>query len=567
MFFTVSNNFHRGIFMKINFGTGRKPSSNTDQISQLRRKLLMGCAWLPAAPLLAMLGGCNEGDTRDAGTSTFRSGPEVPPANQSLNIGLPPYKTTDILPPPPNQKTDAQTTVEVTHIPEQPPAPSKPKKVGIYSLQYNSFTQVSTRKTVKAGTHRSISVIAPDQNGTTKLITYESIEDYLKRALDNRLALVYRAMVTAFEKHSPKEFDVSFFTVPEFFWNVPFGDFWTEAELQASTDLYLETVTRNARTLISKFPASQYGHIVLLPGTVAALKPSFNVLKPDGTTGTIYNAANHLVCTHNLPVNDKNYPRPAYMIWPKRVVSSIDYIDEANGGSCKRSIADLDKNPINPGVNNVLKECILNTKNGLTVRIEYVSSSVAQSFDSQGKLLSNSFQNDIIDGLPFGIDICLDYSEASVQNDEFRIAQLDEREFKLDFLIAAGMFLNVKNYANTPYIQYAIRNEGYSGTTGQTEVWKLTYDENKKTMSSKNATPLDAKSAFDVEKGFIPVDQTDAFVETPGIPKILDKMNPGNVRIWSLDIDAQDATGAADALVASNPPATMTKKSEIQIIK
>jgi len=42
--------------------------------------------------------------------------------------------------------------------------------------------------------------------------------------LDNRFALVYRAMVTAFAKHSPKEFDVSFFTAPEFYWNVPFGD-------------------------------------------------------------------------------------------------------------------------------------------------------------------------------------------------------------------------------------------------------------------------------------------------------------------------------------------------------
>jgi hypothetical protein len=244
------------------------------------------------------------------------------------------------------------------------------------------------------------------------------------------------------------------------------------------------------------------------------------------------------------------------MIWPKRVVSSIDYFDEEANRRCKDSIANLKPNPANPDVPNVLKECIINNKNGLTVLIEYVSSSVAESFDTHGKSLSKNFQNNIIEGLPFGVDICLDYSRASLQKDKYRMAQLDEREFKLDFLIAAGMNLNIKNYASTPYIQYAIRNEGYGGLkdkTGELEVWKLHWTkgdgDSLGTMTQDDLAPLDAASASDTKKGEIVVDETDAFVSPAGIPNILDGMNPGIVKIWQLDVDQPD-----DAIVASNPP-------------
>ena len=140
--------------------------------------------------------------------------------------------------------------------------------------------------------------------------------------------------------HPPldRKFDVSFFIAPEFFWNVPWGDFLDETELvktlendgsKTIADLILDTVTRNVRTLISLFPIEEYGHIVLLPGTIAVLKamPETKLAgnPPAGLSSTIYEPTNRVVCIHNLPTDDKNYPRPAYMIWPKRDVSDLDY--------------------------------------------------------------------------------------------------------------------------------------------------------------------------------------------------------------------------------------------------
>lgn len=105
LFLTVCNNFLWGILMKKNFGTGRKPTSDTDQISQSRRKLLMGCAWLPAAPLLAMLGGCNDSDnaisdadapsTFEPPASTAEISPPIP-APDGLRIPLPPFSAPGI---------------------------------------------------------------------------------------------------------------------------------------------------------------------------------------------------------------------------------------------------------------------------------------------------------------------------------------------------------------------------------------------------------------------------------------------------------------------------------------
>ena len=598
--------------MKV-FGPDRKKSLDTDKPSTLRRKLLMGCAYLPAAPLLAMLGGCDDsGNSLTDASTTFETAPEtvaeaaIPP----LKIDLPPFKTTDqVVTPAP--LVDPATTVDVTHVPKQQPLAKTTKmNVGIYSLQYNSFTQVSTRKTVKSKTPGAVgfTVTDPKDETKTKIIYYEAIETYLKRALDNRLALVYRAMVTAFAKHSPKEFDVSFFTAPEFYWNVPFGDFLTEVEVQMAANLCLETVTRNVRTLISKFPAEKYGKIVMLPGTIAVLKPNPEARTPSGalagTKGIVYDASNHLTCTHNLPLNDPEYPRPAYMIWPKRVVSSIDYIDEAHNGDCSVGAA-LMKNPTNPGIDNFIKTCVLNTNNGLQVNIAYVSSSVAQSFDADGRLLSSKFQNDIVEGLPFGIDICLDYSEASVQKDEYRIAQLDDRDFALNFQVAAGMGLELENYTKTPFIQYAIYNEGLWGSTGATAAWKLIYTKGigKRlgTMSYEELAPLDADSPDDkiegiiavdktvnsvapgdanstgipsaptepVVKGAISIDQTGAFVlpsdaDSTGIPQILDKMNAGLVRIWSLDVDTSETASGSLRVASAQSP---VRSEEVQFIE
>jgi len=447
--------------------------------------------------------------------------------------------------------------------------------VGVFSLQYLSFTQVAARRQVAADTPGSVTIV--DKAG--KNITYEAMETYLKRALDNRLALVYRAMVTAFAKHSPTKFDVSFVTAPELFWNVPWSEFLSEDELQNAADLCLDTVTRNVRTLISKFPADKYGKIVLLPGTVAMLKPNADIRLADGTLATadgkaiVYEALNQVICAHNLPLDDKDYPRPAYMIWPKRTVSTIDYADKyvntgfAGVGDCKIGEA-LAVNPANPNVKNKIMNC---TATGRSLRVAFVGSSIAQSFDAQGRLLSRTFQNDIVEGLPFGVNICLDYNEASVLKNSFRMAELDERIYKLDFLIAARMALDLKNYANTPYIQYALRNDGFSG--GITQAWKLIWTKGSGaslgTMSYNDLAPLDADSPVGKLKGAIAVDESDAFVapegmDTAGIPKILDKMNACYVRIWALDVDTSDAVSSALHVSSAQ---SAVRSEEVQFIE
>jgi hypothetical protein len=603
--------------MKEIFEAGREPARDIDQPSPMRRKILRACAYLPAAPLLAMLGGCDESSPetflqiKSAATSSDTS-TAMPIAQPTLDLKLPPFNAADEkiselldkLKEADRQKAELEQklkkTTEVTHIPNKLPPAAKPKKVGIYSLQYNSFTQISTRKLVPLGTCGSaevpnpaykrgglaavpdgISIFqgkspkapdAPDVQGglsgidnaaacldtsplvkqepvpVPEFIAYENIETYLKRALDNRFALLYRAMVTAFEKRSPKEFDVSFFTAPEFYWNVPFSDFIKGDELHAAADLCQKTVTKNARTLIAKFPASQYGTIVLLPGTIATLKQTKEAVKADGTpVGEItYLASNHLTCTHNLPLDDPKYPRPAYMIWPKRMVSSIDF------GYCGIGTPLL-PNPAHSEPNRFVSCALTSGGRNIPINIGHVSSSRAQSFDTNGKLLSNRFNNKIVEDLPFGVDICLDYSSASVQSDPVRISQLDEQNFKLDFLISAGMPLQIVNYNKTPFIQYAIHNEGYKGKTGLTEVWKLNWTKgtgnNLGTMGKTDVLPIDfpdqnqnpdSQNAKKRDKSAILVDRKATFVAPKGadakdIPDILDEMNAGIVRIWSLD--------------------------------
>jgi hypothetical protein len=520
--------------------------------------------------------------------------------------------------------------------PVKPPAPPAVKRtrmnVGIYNLEYNSFTQISTRskaiftgwavtindpkdpqKTItfestdKYLKYASDNKMPPaitsdsariaDPKDTTKTLVYEAIETYLKRALDNRFALFYRAMVTAFKKHPPTEFDVSFFTAPEFYWNVPWSDFVNEAELVKSGDLYLDTVTRNARALISKFPEKKYGKIVLLPGTVATLAKASHTFyvnqKYIETTPIgkpVYNARNHLVCTHNLSLDDPLHRRPAYMIWPKRMVSSIDYKD-STAGNCKNDDWDkakkdgklLTTEPTNPNKWVYPMGCTLNSDTKLEILVAKVSSSLAESFDTSGNLISSKFQNDLIEGLPFGIDICLDYMSANVQSDKYRMAQLDQRYFKLDFVISAGTSLSTANYADTPYIQYAIHNEGilpssesyhyWDYTTGNavkrdlySSIWGIEYDKRNNTVSGELLTPLDARSTYDDIRGVITVDKSVSFIapadaDSQGIPNILDAMNPAKVRIWSLDVDVSDTVKNADAVAAANT------KSVVQFIK
>ncbi len=59
--------------MKEIFGTGRQSAGDVGQPSPMRRTLLKACAYLPTAPLLAMLGGCDGDGGGPSGDTLLRS--------------------------------------------------------------------------------------------------------------------------------------------------------------------------------------------------------------------------------------------------------------------------------------------------------------------------------------------------------------------------------------------------------------------------------------------------------------------------------------------------------------
>lgn len=561
------------------------PSALT--VFEKRRSLLLGCMAIPASSVLTLLAGCGGGADTDATPATSEEKPlpaaapvapsplAPPPPPAGLTVPLAPYLP-DAAPAAATSAPVAADPVTVTRVPPaQPPKSPLPlaMKVGIYNLEYNSWTQVSNRKQVDASVAGAVTV---NQWGYIPT-TYENIKDYVKRALDDRFALMYRALMTAFAEDPPTAYDVSFFTAPEFYWNVPWGAFLNTAEVDEVADLYLETVTANVRALIAKFPACTYGNLVFLPGTVAVLKPATNAFHPDGKpAGTaaspIYNAINHVVCVHNLPLHDPQHPRPAYMIWPKRVVSPIDFIDEGMAGRCTglETVITTPLKPVlsDPGLSNGVHTCEMSLSHGLTVHIQYVTPDMAQSFDATGKLLSTGFNNNIVNGLPFGIDICLDYLNASVQRDTARMAQLDEKNFKLDFVIACGINLSPLSYANSPYIQYSIHNDGMSATTENT-VFGL-YSDVEHILFDNASTPPTVAFALrppiggkpDASGGLIAVDETNHAASTHAthsgtrktdIPSISDAMNPANVRVWALSVDVTDTLSSPADIAAMKP--------------
>lgn len=494
-----------------------------------RRSILMGGI---ALPVISMLPGCGgDGDNKVRSDVVVPIGPFDPDSKPDL-----PDNGTPTVPDDGTKPIIDQQAIKMN--------------VGIYNFEYNSFAQLRGRREVDINTPGSVL----SKNDEGEQIAYESIVEYVKRSVENRFVLLYRGMLTAFEARPPKEYDVSFFTAPEFYWNVPWTEFLSTDEVLVVADLFLKLVTQKVRALIAKFPECDYGKLVLLPGTVAVLKPSVNVFNKDGTVAStkenpIYDASNHLVCVHNLPLNDK-YQRPAYMIWPKRTVSWIDFIGNNN---CKTGNS-LSENKTNPDLKNYTHICNLNPDEKLIVNIQRVSSDQVQAFDDYGRqLLDATFNNELIPGLPFGINICLDYSAASTTTDKYRMAQLRNTDFKIDFVIAAGIRLDAENYENAETVQYAVHNDGIEGSNQNpsqvryelfSNVSQVIYDNSLNSVYLLALPALGTKS--DNSRKYtsrIHVDNSPDFNYPElysGISSIKDKINPANVRVWGLPVDVSD---------------------------
>lgn len=265
----------------------------------------------------------------------------------------------------------------------------------------------------------------------------QSILDYLDDELAERAYLVRRkikiAARVAREEHG--ETACVFFTLPEFFWNIPWHQVRSEEELHELSSAYLEKVSECVALLISELPVEQYGKIVLLAGSCAAL------IKVGEGESSYYDVINYL-----LTITNKEYEAdmPLMSMWPKRYVSGIDF---------GRHVGTED----GYWFFKLFDEVVVRVKDVSSVRAEH-------SFFGgyEGK-----FINSLVPGCPFGINLCLDY--AVLKGGE-RDKEVELEGAKIDFLIACGMDFDYgKRHLSS--LQFAVRNDGMGD--GECEVVKL----------------------------------------------------------------------------------------------
>jgi hypothetical protein len=267
--------------------------------------------------------------------------------------------------------------------------------------------------------------------------SYLSISDYLMSELDARvdhvLWKIKEAAKAARERHVGAE--CLFFTLPEFFWNVPWHVVRSEEELHELNSAYLEHVSAAVVSLMKALPAQQYGDIVLLGGSCATL------IKVGEGESSYYDVINYL-----LAITNKEYAgdKPVMSMWPKRNVSGIDfgkYVGMSEG------------------------YWYFNLFGDVVVKVKRVSNVQAEHSDSSG--YEGTFLNDLVPGCPFGVNLCLDYD---VVQDGERDEEIKLTEAKIDFLIACGMSFDYSKQHSSS-VQYAIRNDGQGD--GGCEVVKL----------------------------------------------------------------------------------------------
>ncbi|MFY0727720.1 hypothetical protein [Pseudomonas sp. NFX15] len=265
----------------------------------------------------------------------------------------------------------------------------------------------------------------------------QSILDYLDDELAERAYLVRRkikiAAKAAREDHG--ETACLFFTLPEFFWNIPWHAVRSEEELHALNSAYLTKVPECVALLIGELPVEQYGKIVLLAGSCAVL------IKVGEGESSYYDVINCL-----LTITNKEYEvdTPLMSMWPKRYVSGIDF---------GRHVGSKD----GYWFFKLFDEKVVKVKKTSSVRAEH----------SYFGGYEGIFINSLVVGCPFGINLCLDYA---VLKDGERDKEIELAGAKIDFLIACGMdFDYSKRHPSS--LQYAIRNDGMG--EGECEVVKL----------------------------------------------------------------------------------------------
>ncbi|KQZ92509.1 hypothetical protein [Pseudomonas sp. Root562] len=264
--------------------------------------------------------------------------------------------------------------------------------------------------------------------------SYLSINDYLTSELDARVDHVRWkikvAAKAARERHAGAA--CLFFTLPEFFWNIPWHVVQSEEELHELNSAYLEKLSAAVMTLMEDLPVKHYGKIVLLGGSCASL------IKIEQSDSNHYEAINYL-----LVISNKEYEvdKPLISMWPKRYVSGIDF---------------------GRHVGTSAGYWYFNLFGDFVVKVKALSSVQAEHsyFDSyEGRFLNN-----LVPGCPFGVNLCLDYS---LLKEGERDEEIELKNSKIDFLIACGMGLDYSK-RHLPSIQYSVRNDGFDD--GECEV-------------------------------------------------------------------------------------------------
>jgi hypothetical protein len=265
----------------------------------------------------------------------------------------------------------------------------------------------------------------------------QSITDYVSSELNARVEYVRRKIRIA-AKAAATDHDSAeclFFTLPEFFWNIPWREVDSEEELQELTTAYLDKVTESVFALMKDLPVERYGKIVLLAGSCATL------IKVGEGESSYYDVINYV-----LAISNKEYEvdKPLMSMWPKRNVSGIDFGQHVSSEAGFWYFKLFD-------------EFVVKVRDTSSVSAEH---SYFAGYD-------DLFINSLVPGCPFGINLCLDYA---VLREGQRDEEVEIPEVKIDFLIACGMSFD-DNKQHPISIQYAIRNDGMG--SGECEVVKL----------------------------------------------------------------------------------------------
>lgn len=255
----------------------------------------------------------------------------------------------------------------------------------------------------------------------------QAIADYVVQELDRRVQFVSDrldvAARAAMDRHPNSE--CLFFTLPEFFWNVPWNCVEREEELLQLSTTYLGKMPECIGSLMKWLPVDQYGKVILLAGTCASL------IKVGEEQDAYFDVINYVMTTSNFKFRSPGVPELS--MWPKRYVSSIDFGDyvESEAGYWFFQLSE-----------------------NLKIKVRDVSSTVAEHNAREG--YGPVFFNSLMSGCPFSINVCLDY--AALANGE-RAQELEKVDAKVDFLIACGMgFEDAERYPHS--VRFAVRNDG-----------------------------------------------------------------------------------------------------------